>query len=310
MLFIGRDINSQMRKIWEIDNLASRFKEDNSLYENYTSVFDSQLTDGIIESVNTKNLNQNLIYYMPHHSIIKNDKETTKLRIVFDDSSKEKKTCFSLNDNLKTGPNLNPNPLILLLKFREFRIGLVSDVEKAFLQIVLAEEDRDCQRFLWSDNFPPNNLKIYRNKTVTFGVKSPFLLTATIKHHIKNYEISQPLAYEILNEYLYVDDLITGTNTVNEALELSKHAKLILKDANMNLRKWKTNSIELSQNWEESKFEKQTHNEAVPIKVLGLIWNTLTDEFELDLSSLIDSLKMLKILNEVFCVSHLNYLIL
>ncbi|GFQ94032.1 integrase catalytic domain-containing protein [Trichonephila clavata] len=82
-----------------LKGLASRFREDNSLYENYTSVLDSQLTDGIIESAR---------------------------------------------------PNLNPNLLILLLKFREFRIGLVSDVEKAFLQIVLAEEDRNCQRFLWA----------------------------------------------------------------------------------------------------------------------------------------------------------------
>ncbi|GFR14988.1 integrase catalytic domain-containing protein [Trichonephila clavata] len=50
-----------------------------------------------------------------------------------------------------------------------------------------------------------------------------------------------------------LNDLITGTNTVNEALELHKHAKLILKEENMNLRKWKTNSIELSQNWEAAK---------------------------------------------------------
>ncbi|GFY54187.1 uncharacterized protein TNIN_368551 [Trichonephila inaurata madagascariensis] len=62
----------------------------------------------------------------------------------------------------------------------------------------------------------------------------------------------------------------------------------------MNLRKWKTNSIESSQKWEESKFENLTHNEAVPLKVLGLIWNTLTDEFKLNLSSLIDSLKNVK----------------
>ncbi|GFY62145.1 uncharacterized protein TNIN_220581 [Trichonephila inaurata madagascariensis] len=170
-------------------------------------------------------------------------------------------------------PNVNPNILILLLKFRKFRIGLISDVEKAFLQIVLAEEGRDCQRFLWADDFPPNNLNIYRNKTVTFGVKSsPFLLAATVKHYIKNYEISHPLAYKVLNEYLYVDDLITGTNTVNEALELSKHTKLLLKDANMNLRKWKTNSIELSQKWEESKFENLTHNEA-EIWEGGLDWD-------------------------------------
>ncbi|GFQ66939.1 integrase catalytic domain-containing protein [Trichonephila clavata] len=161
-----------------LKGLASPFREDNSLYENYTSVLENQLTDGIIESVNTENLNQNLIYSMPHHPIIRNDKETTKLRIVLDVSSKEK-NCFSLNDNLKVGPNLNPNLLILLLKFREFRIELVSDVKKAFLQIVLAE---DCQRFLWSDNFPPNNFKIYRNKKVTFGVKSsPFLLASNHK---------------------------------------------------------------------------------------------------------------------------------
>ncbi|GFY69651.1 uncharacterized protein TNIN_18601 [Trichonephila inaurata madagascariensis] len=133
---------------------------------------------------------------MLHHPVIRNDKETTKLRIVFDASTKEK-NCLSLNNNLKAEPNLNPNILILLLKFRKFRIGLISDVEKAFLQIVLAEKDRDCQRFLWADDFPPNNLKFYRNKTVTFSVKSsPFFLAATIKHHIKNYERSHPLAYK------------------------------------------------------------------------------------------------------------------
>ncbi|GFR14990.1 integrase catalytic domain-containing protein [Trichonephila clavata] len=73
-----------------LKGLTSRFREENSLYENYTSVLDSQLIDGIIESENTENLNQNLIYYMPHHPIIRNDKETTKLIIVFDASSKEK----------------------------------------------------------------------------------------------------------------------------------------------------------------------------------------------------------------------------
>ncbi|GFW90734.1 uncharacterized protein TNCV_2417311 [Trichonephila clavipes] len=130
------------------------------------------------------------------------------------------------------------------------------------LQIVLAEEDRYCKRFLWADNFPPNNLKTYRSKIVTFGEKSsPFLLAATLKRHIKNYEISYPLAYKVLNEYLYVDDLITGTNAVNETLELSKHTKLILNYANMNLRKWKTNSIELSQEWEETDESNEELNE-------------------------------------------------
>ena len=46
---------------------------------------------------------------------------------------------------------LNTNLLDVLIRFRYHKIGQVSDIEKAFLQISMRESDRDV-RFLWIDS--------------------------------------------------------------------------------------------------------------------------------------------------------------
>ncbi|KAG8173021.1 hypothetical protein JTE90_028038, partial [Oedothorax gibbosus] len=159
---------------------------DPVLYENYKSVFEEQFMSGVIEQVDIiKDDLVDRIYYAPHHPVIREQKESnrTRLRIVFDMSSKERGP-LSLKDNLHSGPNLNPNLLTLLLKFRMNRIRIVADIERAFLSIGLKEVDRYCQRFLWIDKIPPTEIMVYRNTTVSFGIKSsPFHLAATIKHH-------------------------------------------------------------------------------------------------------------------------------
>lgn len=51
--------------------------------------------------------NLDRVYYIPHQAIFRDNSSTTKIRIVFDASSHE---CNkSLNDNLESGPNLNPD---------------------------------------------------------------------------------------------------------------------------------------------------------------------------------------------------------
>ena len=37
----------------------------------------------------------------------------------------------------------------VLMRFRIFNVGFIADIEKAFLQILLAEDDRDATRFIW-----------------------------------------------------------------------------------------------------------------------------------------------------------------
>ena len=61
------------------------------------------------------------------------------------------------------------------------------------------------------------------------------VLGAVISHHLKSYKTLHPKATEKIEDCLYVDDLITGANTVEQGFELYQH---IMKEAGLNLRKW------------------------------------------------------------------------
>lgn len=120
---------------------------------------------------------------MPHKAVIRPDKETSRVRIVYDASCKGEYSK-SLNDLLLSGPNLNPNLLDVILAFRKHEIAFSSDIEKAFLMIEIAEEDRKYLKFLWFDE--KSEYKVMNMRRLPFGVTtSPFILDATLKSHIK-----------------------------------------------------------------------------------------------------------------------------
>ena len=79
-----------------------------------------------------------------------------------------------------------------------------------------------------------DNIQEYRFCRVPFGViSSPFLLGATTDSHLELYE--SELATKLKHD-IYVDNLITEKNSVEEAVNLYQRAKLIFKEASMNLR--------------------------------------------------------------------------
>ncbi|GFX99370.1 uncharacterized protein TNCV_1550341 [Trichonephila clavipes] len=124
------------------------------------------------------------------------------------------------------------------------------DIKQAFFQICLADGHKDAVRFLWSDDEPcvhkRPKLQVYRFNRVNFGVSSnPFLLAATIRHHIEKYKHEFPDTVELLDRNFYVDDLISGGNAFEEALQTSRRAKNIIEAAGMDLRKWITNDANL-----------------------------------------------------------------
>lgn len=107
--------------------------------------------------------------------------------------------------------------------------------------------DRDVLRFLWVDDISKSapNICVLRFTRVAFGVSaSPFLLNATLCHHLKKYSSSHPGTTRILQS-LYVDDMIAGANTEEEAFELYVQSKKIFQDAEFNLRKFVTSSTSL-----------------------------------------------------------------
>ena len=79
------------------------------------------------------------VHYLPHHAVIRQDKETTKLRVVYDASAKSDGP--SVNNCLYTGPKFDQWIMDILLRFRTHRIALTVDIKKAFLVLSIAEKD-------------------------------------------------------------------------------------------------------------------------------------------------------------------------
>lgn len=150
----------------------------------------------------------------------------------------------------------------------------MADIEKAFLQIGLQEDAKDVTRFFWLKDKNivkvENNIQTYRFCRVPFGIiSSPFLLAATIDHHLKK---TDTYIAQNIRDNIYVDNLITGTQSVNQAKELYTVSKQLFKDASMNLRDWMSNSQEVLDEipvCDGAKGER--------MKILGLNWTVKED---------------------------------
>ena len=67
--------------------------------------------------------------YLPHHPVV-HEKSTTKVRPVFDGSARTK-SAPSINEVLYTGPNITPDLLSVLLRFRIPKVTWIADIKKS-----------------------------------------------------------------------------------------------------------------------------------------------------------------------------------
>lgn len=274
-------------------NLKQRLEKNSTLAAEYSNIFNDYLNNGIIEKVEDNNHEESNVHYLPHRPVIKHDRDTTKVRIVFDASSKSKDE-LCLNDVLFSGPCLLPHLYDILLRFRIGKIGIVSDIKQAFLQVFVDQENRNFLRFLWLKNIHDPNSEIitYRFTRVVFGLtSSPFLLNATLKNHLSNFLSNGDKFYvEKLMENLYVDDLTNTFDTIQECIEFYKISKSSLIKANFTLRKWATNDVELKEFIaKEENLTQHTTNDAHTDyrKVLGINWDLSKDEFVFEFMDII-----------------------
>ncbi len=104
-------------------------------------------------------------------------------------------------------------------------------------------------------------------KRVTFGVTSPFLASQVIKTLSALVVPSHPVAASGMSKDFYVDDLISGAATVDEARTLRIQICDALLSAGMTLKKCRTNSLEL--------------RHYIP-KILGIHWDVTSDTLHVE----------------------------
>ena len=219
--------------------LVHRLQLDKELLQKYDNIIKQQLDKGIVETVDTSRVSETRKHYLPHHPVLTPTKATTKVRIVYDASAKPRGAVSSLNECLHRGPIILPDLCGLLMRFRLHLVVILADIEKAFLQIVIKDDERDVTRFLWlkdvtKADVSDDNIIIYRFCRVPFGlICSPFLLGATLKFHLQ--KEGTPLALSIMNN-IYVDNVLIGADNSEEAYSIYQRSKEIFKGASMNLR--------------------------------------------------------------------------
>ena len=71
-------------------SLLKRLRREPSILKDYDSIIQQQRKLGIVEVVeDPSELTSSRIQYLPHHAVVRKDKDTTKLRIVYDASAKD-----------------------------------------------------------------------------------------------------------------------------------------------------------------------------------------------------------------------------
>jgi hypothetical protein len=225
-------------------SLEKRFERDPNFERVYTAALQEKIDLGVIEKVSCDDTGPaGMTYYMPHSAVIRADKVTTKVRIVFDASCKD--NGVSLNDTLHKGIPRFTELFNVLQKIRVHKWVLFSDIEKAFYQIHLREMDKDLLRLLWRDE--QGEQQVFRFRRVCFGlVPSMTLLGNVLKTHLGKFRKVLPQLVEHIEGSLYVDDLSLGAATEKELWVMKQNAQQIFLKGGFKLRKWVSNSAHLN----------------------------------------------------------------
>lgn len=216
-------------------------------------------------------------YYLPHHPVEKRDSLTTKVRVVFDGSCKTSSKT-SLNDLLMVGPCIQEDLFNIIVRFRIYQVVITADIAMMYRQILVDERDRHLQRIVWRKN-DTEELSTYTLNTITYGTSTaPFLATRCLKELALVEGNSYPKAKEVLEKDFYMDDVLTGTRTKEQAIQLTHELTQLLEKGKFNLRKWRSNCIEVLQDLSQDQSDDLlllTRQE--PLKRLGLYWNSQQD---------------------------------
>ncbi|CAK9829641.1 hypothetical protein ANTRET_LOCUS6944, partial [Anthophora retusa] len=259
-------------------NIERKFRRTPDFKEQYMTFMREYENLGHMSLVENDKLNLKPCYYLPHHAVFKASGTTNKIRVVFDGSSPSS-TGISLNDAQSVGPQVQGDLFSILIRFRKHKFVVSADIEKMYRQIRVQKSDCKLQRILWrySDSDP---IRTYQLNTVTYGTTSAsFLATRTLKQvDIDNAQIHSDVCKIIFNDF-YVDDLLTGCETIEQAIRIRVSLTKILEQAGFPLRKWASNNPQISAHREneiDNRIEFKTADRDP--KILDLLWSSQADE--------------------------------
>lgn len=273
--------NTKDIAIRRFQNLERKLSHNSVLKSHYVKFMQEYLDMGHMTEIKDTDIDdeQALRVYLPHHAVIRESSETTKLRCVFDASCKSD-NGISLNDCLMTGPVVQDELFDIILRFRTFNYVFVADLCKMYRQIEVHKDQRNLQTIVWRDD-SSESIKHFELNTLTYGTASAsFLATRTLVEIANLNQSKYPEACEMIKSSFYVDDLMGGAQTLQDAKRIKGELTSIMASAQFELRKWNSNDkrILLDSNLVDMPEHYIAENE--DSKVLGLLWNSNLDTLQ------------------------------
>ncbi|XP_026744680.1 uncharacterized protein LOC113506018 [Trichoplusia ni] len=273
----GHSKNIAVKRLLGLERKLARDKE---LKQQYTEVINEYLLLGHMEKIlDEPERNKGDAVYLPHHAVVRKDKLTTKVRVVYDASCKGT-NGVSLNDTLMIGPTLQADLRHIVMRWRQHPICLAADIVKMYRQIKVARSDADFQRIVWRED-PDEEIEDFRVLTVTFGTSSaPYLAVKSLHQVACDEGSTYPLAVERVKSDFYMDDLMTGCESETEVKIIYSEMNSLLEKGGFQLQKWTSNRMSLLETLKESSGRDLEIKTDKVTKILGLTWIRNTDEFD------------------------------
>ena len=223
-----------------LENTEKRFKKSKDVAQAYNKCTERYVQKGYVTKVQEPERSKSRCY-LPHFLVLRPDKDTTKMRIVFDASAKYE--GHSLNDLIYQGPKLQRELFDVLLRFTRQPVALLCDIAEMYLRIGLAHEGKPFHRFLWRRIDQDRQPDSYQFDRVVFGVNSsPFQAQFVLQHHAKKFKDTFPLAAETVLRSTYMDDSMDSVVNEDQGIELHRQLSQLLTQVKMHARKWLSNS--------------------------------------------------------------------
>lgn len=200
--------------------LERRLSRDPELKKAYQLSISNDVEKGYIKKLKREEIeatSSNKVNYLTHHPV-RNPKKPDKVRRVYNAAAKF--DGKSLNDFIYTGPDLLNSLFGVLLRFRQGKIALCSDIKDMFLQMRVTEEDLPALRFLYrdSDDKEPD---VYQCLRRPFGERSaPACANYVMRRNAEELQLEFPEAAEAVKRNLYVDDSLNSLDDIADAIKL------------------------------------------------------------------------------------------
>lgn len=258
-------------------SLEKRLQTNPMMYSMYKDFMEEYLSLGHMSR--SQHVDASCVsYYLPHHGVLKQDSLTTKLRVVFN-ASMPTSSGYSLNDLQMVGPIIQQDLFSILVRFRKYKYVISADVEKMYWQVSINPSQRCLQKIVWRSS-PTEPLQEFELNTVTYGTASaPYLAIRCLYQLGLDCAESHPLVSKIICNDFYVDDLLSGTDDLDEAKYLCRTLSQIVSQGCFKLRKWISNNKDIFVGMQDNDIHPKLHQlgSKENTKTLGIMWNCQED---------------------------------